>query len=351
MGMDEVPCIRLNMTAKQARAYVIGDNKLAELAGWDEGILKEELAALLDQNFDVSLIGFDDQCVADLLREHEEGKTDPDEVPDLAEESVSQTGDIWLLGDHRLMCGDSSNSGDVALVMAGERATIVFTDPPYGVSIGKKNQMLNSFQKAGRNLKDIKDDDLKPEELKAAILPAFKNIRSIVMSEDCTVFVTSPQRGELSMMMMVTMQEADLRPRHVLIWKKDSPTFSMGRLDYDYQHEPILLTWGKKHKRPMKGEHRTSVWEIAKPKKSKDHPTMKPVELVENALLNNSDSGDIVFDAYSGSGTTIMAAQRQGRKGRAIEIDPHYVDVAVKRWQDFTGRKAILRQTGRHSTT
>jgi len=151
------------------------------------------------------------------------------------------------------------------------------------------------------------------------------------MADDCTVFVTAPQGGDLSMMMMMMMREAKLPVRHVLIWKKNQPTFSLGRLDYDYQHEPILLTWGKRHKRPMQGNHRTSVWEIDKPRSSKEHPTMKPVELVENALLNNSDRADVVYDAYSGSGTTIIACENLGRRCRAVEIDPGYVAVAIER--------------------
>ena len=142
------------------------------------------------------------------------------------------------------------------------------------------------------------------------------------------------------MMMMMMMKEAGLMVRHVLIWKKDAPTFSMGRLDYDYQHEPILLTWGVRHKRPMQGAHRTSVWEIPKPRASKEHPTMKPVELVENALLNNSEQGDIVFDGYCGSGTTIIACEKVSRRARAIEIEPKYCDVTIRRWEDLTGKRA-----------
>jgi len=172
------------------------------------------------------------------------------------------------------------------------------------------------------------------------LLPTFKNIKSIVMSDDCTVFVTAPQGGELGMMMM--MKEAGLPVRHVLIWKKNAPTFSMGRLDYDYQHEPILLTWGKRHKRPMLGKHKTSVWEIDKPRKSAEHPTMKPVELIENAALNNSDRNDIVFDSFSGSGTTIIACENLNRKCRAIEIDPGYVAVAIERWAQHTGKTPEL---------
>ncbi len=161
------------------------------------------------------------------------------------------------------------------------------------------------------------------------------------MSDDCTVFMTAPQGGELGMMMMM-MKDAGLPIRHVLIWKKNAPTFSMGRLDYDYQHEPILLTWSKRHKRPMLGTHKTSIWEIDKPRRSAEHPTMKPPELYVNAYMNNSDAGDVAYEPYSGSGTAIIAAQSTGRKCRAIEISPAYVAVALQRWADATGKTPVL---------
>jgi len=272
----------------------------------------------------------------------EDAEPQIDKGAELAAKWGTARGQIWQLGEHRLMCGDSTSAEDVARLMGGEKASFIFTDPPYGVAIGEKNRMLNSFHKAGKNLTDIEDDSLSPDDLKAKLLPAFKNIKHIVMAEDCSVFVTAPQNGDLGLMMMIMMWEAGLPVRHVLIWKKNVPTFSMGRLDYDYQHEPILFTWGKRHKRPMKGAHRTSVWEIDKPRASKEHPTMKPVELVVNALLNNSDAGDVVYDAYGGSGTTLMACEAQGRRGRLIEIAPEYVAVALERWATATGKTPVL---------
>ncbi|HUU94951.1 MAG TPA: site-specific DNA-methyltransferase, partial [Phycisphaerae bacterium] len=150
-----------------------------------------------------------------------------------------------------------------------------------------------------------------------------------------------PQGGELGMMMMMMMmQEASLPVRHVLIWKKNQPTFSMGRLDYDYQHEPILMTWGKRHKCYRQGPFRTSIWEVPKPRKSAEHPTMKPVALVTNALLNHTLVGQNVADIFLGSGTTLIAAEQLGRRCYGMEIEPRYVDVIVKRWEDFTGKKA-----------
>jgi len=268
------------------------------------------------------------------------GQVIEDEVPEPPAIPVVQTGELWLLGEHRLLCGDATNPEDVQRILNGSKVSCVFTDPPYGVSVAAKNRLLNTVQPSGRCLADVVDDDLSPEDLEARLLPAFVNIRELAMADDCTVFLTAPQGGELGMMMMM-MQKAGLKVRHVLIWVKNQPTFSMGRLDYDYQHEPILLTWLARHKRPMAGQHRTSIWPINKPRASPDHPTMKPVALYANAYLNNSDQGDCVFDPYCGSGTAFAAAEQVGRKCRGIEVEPKYCDVTLQRWQSLTGKQAI----------
>jgi len=296
------------------------------------------------------------KLLADLAEEHglsygaSAGSSVEDVEPqvDLADQLAvkwgTAPGQLWQLGEHRILCGDSANAEDVDRLMAGDKAARVLTDPPYGVTIGAKNRELAAMDKgkARRATADIVDDDLAPDQLKARLLPAFENIRNRVMAEDCSVFVTAPICGGIDTVMLDMMREAGLPVRHVLIWKKNQPTFSLGRLDYDYQHEPILFTWGKRHKRPMKGAHRTSVWEIARPRASAEHPTMKPVELVENALLNNSDAGDIVYDAYSGSGTTLVACETQGRKARVMEIMPGYVAVALERWATATKKTPEL---------
>lgn len=336
LGMTEVPVhVAAGLSATQAKAYRIADNRTGEEAEWDYELLPLELTELRDAGFDLGLTGFDAEALGGIIGPKD---TTEDDAPPLPKEPKTTTGDLILLGRHRLLCGDSAKREDVDRALAGALPSLMFADPPYGVAIGAKNRMLNSFQEAGRNLTDIKDDALNPEALKAQLLPAFINAREIA-AEDCTFFVTAPQGGELGMMMMM-MQEAGLRPRHVLIWKKNSPTFSMGRLDYDYQHEPILLTWCKRHKRPMQGKHKSSVWEIDKPRSSKEHPTMKPVELVGNALLNNSDPGDVIFDPYLGSGTTLIAAEQLNRTCCGIEISPAYCDVIVTRWETLTGQRA-----------
>jgi hypothetical protein len=331
MGWGEIPFIvrHTDLTEEQKKEYRIRDNKTGEIADWDFEILEADFTpeVLVDFGFDIK----------DLTQP----EVTEDEAPPAPETARTVKGDIYTLGNHRVMCADSGMIDDVEKLLQGDRPTLCFTDPPYGVSIGKKNAMLSSFHKAGSNLTDIENDDMKPEDLKKLLVPIFSNMK-IISAEDCTFFVTAPQGGELGMMMMMMMMDAGLPTKHVLMWYKNSPTFSMGRLDYDYQHEPILLTWGKKHKRPMKGEHRTSVWKIDKPRACKEHPTMKPVELYANALLNNSDPGDIAIDPFGGSGTMVIACEQTGRKARVIELTEHYCDVIVQRWVNLTGGKVIL---------
>ena len=263
-----------------------------------------------------------------------------DEPPEPPLNPVSKPGDIWELGQHRVMCGDSSDPEAWKQLMSGEKGDMVFTDPPYGVAIGDKNAALQTVQKSGRITENIENDTLSQEDLYEMLKKAFENVRDNCTDEAC-YFVTSPQGGSLGLMMMMMMRDAGLEVRHVLMWEKNSPTFSIGRLDYDYQHEPIFYTWTKKHHNFRRGENRTTVWKYNKPRKCDLHPTMKPVELVANAILDGTNEGMIVVDAFSGSGTTIIAAEQLKRKARCMELDPKYVDVIVQRWEAFTGRKAV----------
>lgn len=330
LGIKKTDIIRISgLTESQQIEYRITNNKTGELAEWDFEILEADFTPeeLLDFGFDIK----------DLTQP----EVKEDDAPAIPETARTVKGDVYTLGNHRVLCGDSSMIDEVEKLLNGDKPSLLFTDPPYGVSIGKKNKMLNSFQPSGRNLTDIENDDSTPEELFNLLKTIMLNMK-IVCSEDCTFFVTAPQGGGLGMMMMMMMKEASLPVRHVLMWLKNSPTFSMGRLDYDYKHEPILLTWGKKHKSIMAGEQRTSVWSFDKPLKNKEHPTMKPVGLYANAMLNNSEAGDITIDPFAGSGTMIIAAEQTNRKARCIEISEHYCDVIVQRWVNFTGGKVIL---------
>lgn len=347
LGLETVPCIRLgHLSETQKRAYIIADNQLALNSGWDDDMLRAELQDLQGIEFDMDLLGFDVETLEDLLFiEPDRDNSKEDEVPEAPAITVSKLGDVWLLGKHRVMCGDATSIEAVNKLMAGKKADMVFTDPPYGVSIGDKNKMLNSFQKSGRNLDNLEGDSLSPDELYLILIKAFKNAH--LMLNNCgAVYVCSPQGGGLGMMMMMMMKDAGLEVRHVLNWIKNSPTFSLGRLDYDYQHEPILFTWKKTHKKIMLGDHKTSCWFIDKPKESKLHPTMKPVNLPKNAILNSSERNDIVLDLFGGAGSTLISCEKTQRINRTMELIPAYCDVICQRWQTYTGQQAILEATG-----
>lgn len=342
LGMTEVPCIRLdNLTDEQRRAYALAHNKTAELSTWDAELLPLELEDL--PTIDMAGFGFDlDKVAGDFLKAREAVKVEEDDFDPGAEvEKRAKLGDIWQLGDHRLMCGDSTDPDAWNRLMDGELADMVFTDPPYGVAIGDKNKALNAVQKAGRRTENIKGDTMTEEQLYEMLKKAFENVRDNC-AEDACYFVTSPQGGSLGLMMMMMMKDAGLPVRHVLMWRKNTATFSLGRLDYDYQHEPIFYTWTKKHHNYREGDQRTTVWDYDKPRKCDLHPTMKPVALVANAVLDGSRGGMLVLDAFGGSGTTLIACEQLGRRCRMMELDPHYVDVIIDRWEKMTGKEAFL---------
>ena len=216
---------------------------------------------------------------------------------------------------------------------------MIFTDPPYGVAIGDKNKMLNAVQKAGRRCENIENDTLSVDALYEVLTRCMSNGRECC-TDDALYYVCAPPGGDFGLMMMM-MRDAGLNVRHQIVWKKNSATFSLGRLDYDYKHEAIMYTWTKSHHNRRRSAFRTSVWDIDKPHKSDLHPTMKPVELVSACLLDGSDEGSVVLDLFGGSGTTMIAAEQLGRKAYLMEIDPHYCDVIIARWEKLTGKQAV----------
>ena len=317
---------------KKRKKLALADNSTSDKVQWDF----DHIAA----DFDLSeLPDFGIDALPDMAPVE---PVEEDDAPEVSETAPrAKKGDIWQLGDHRLMCGDSSSSGDVEKLMSGEKADMVFTDPPYGVAIGDKNSILNKFDKAGRCKQNIANDNISLSDLYSLLVKAMTNCRENC-KDDAVYFVSSPQGGELGLMMMMMMKEAGLPVRHILMWEKNNATFSLGRLDYDYQHEPIFYTWTKKHKNYRKGEFRTTVWKYDKPHKSDLHPTMKPVALVANCLRDGSAEHDIVLDLFGGSGTTLIACEQLSRKARLMEIDPHYCDVIITRWETLTGKQAQL---------
>lgn len=331
---EEVVDVRVpsrKLTEAELKEYNLRSNK--NVAEWDFDILTK--------HFDIEMlknVGFD---MKDIPESEILIGSDADDAPAPPKKAKTKLGNIYTLEQHRLMCGDSTNQQSIATLVGKEYPDMIFTDPPYGVSIGDKNKMLNSVQPSGRCIENISNDTLSPEKLYPILLAAFKNAATY-SKDKCAFYVASPQGGGLGMMMMMMMKDSGLEVRHVLNWVKNSPTFSLGRLDYDYQHEPILFTWKKTHKKIMHGEHKTSCWFIDKPRESKLHPTMKPVAIPENAILNSSETGDIVLDMFGGAGSTLIACEKTKRRCRMMELDPIYCDVIVKRWEEYTGKKAVL---------
>ena len=328
LGLKTVPVILADdLTPDQVKAFRLADNKTGELAGWDFEKLEVELSEL---EMDMEGFGFE-------IEEKEiEGLTDDDEVPEDVN-PVCQLGQIWKLGEHRVMCGDSTKAEDVAKLMDGEKADMVFTDPPYSVNYEIKQKEV--LGKKGYN--HISGDNLSVDNISEQIWkPVFKNLYDIA-KDDCSFYVTMPQGGDQMMMMMMMMMGEKWQIKHELIWIKKSPVFSMGRLDYDYQHEPIMYGWKKSHHFYGAGKYVKSIWEIDRDSDG-SHPTMKPVELIENAILNSSIKDMVVADYFLGSGSTLIAAEKTNRRCYGMEIDPHYCDVIIKRWEDFTGNKSEL---------
>ena len=343
-GDTEFPCVEISgLTETQRRAFVHADNLLSQ-SGTDEAILRAEMQALQAAGFDVAITGFDPAGLV-LGEDDEEApeirEDDFDEEP--PEEPRTKRGQIWQLGEHRLMCGDATSAEDVQCLVGDHPADMTFTDPPYGLAIGDKNKMLDEAGggKSGRCKENIVGDTLTEDELYPLLKAAFVNVRE-ASAEDAVYYVTSPQGGSLGlMMMMMMMRDAGLPVRHVLMWRKNAPTFSVGRLDYDYQHEPIFYTWTERHHNFRRGKYRSTVWDFPKPRASRLHPTMKPVELVVNAILDGTETGMIVLDPFGGSGTTIIACEQLGRRCRMMEADPRYCDVIVARWEAAAGQEAV----------
>lgn len=301
--------------------------------------LKDLLVEIDDGSVDMELTGFDEHELQDIFGfEGKEGLTDDDAVPDVVE-PISNTGDLWLLGEHRVLCGDATKREDIERLMDGKKADMVFTDPPYGVSYADKNKFLNAITPAHRIQEPIQKDHELPKDMAEFWLKAFINNYEF-MKKDASYYVTGPQGGDL--LLLLSLKESGLILKHMLIWAKNNHV--LGRCDYNYKHEPILFGWKEKHKF-YGSSSETSLWLIDKPLKSDLHPTMKPVVLIEKAINNSSKGEDLILDTFLGSGSTLIACEKTDRICYGMEIDKHYVDVIVKRWEDFTGKKAELERS------
>jgi DNA modification methylase len=338
LGLAEVPCIELaHLSDTQRRAYILADNRLALNAGWDDELLRIELGELQSLDFDLDLLGFDDGELQDLLaggEESRDGLADEDAVPEVPATPVSRPGDVWIMGSHRLLCGDATVASSYDTLLQGESVDMVFTDPPYNVNYansakdklrGKDRAILND--NLGADFHDF---------LLAALTPTVQHCRGAVY-----VAMSSSELDTLQS----AFRAAGGHWSTFIIWAKH--TFTLGRADYQRQYEPILYGWPQGAQRHWCGDRdQGDVWNIKKPAKNDLHPTMKPVELVERAIRNSSRPGNVVLDPFGGSGTTLIAAEKSGRSARLIELDPRYVDVIVRRWQDWSGQQASRESDG-----
>ena len=338
LGLEVVPVVVLDhLSPTQRRALVIADNRIAENAGWDDAMLRIEIAALQDDDFDVSLTGFDADALAELMAGNEpdgEGETDDDAVPDVSETPVSRPGDVWLLGGHRLLCGDSTVTESYDRLLDGEQVDMVFTDPPYNVNYA--NSAKDKMRGKDRAILNDNLGDGFYDFLLAALSPTIAHCRGGIY-----VAMSSSELDVLQ----AAFRAAGGKWSTFIIWAKN--TFTLGRADYQRQYEPILYGWPEGAQRHWCGDRdQGDVWNIKKPQKNDLHPTMKPVELVERAIRNSSRPGNVVLDPFGGSGTTLIAAEKSGRLARLIELDPKYADVIVRRWQEWTGKQATRESDG-----
>jgi DNA modification methylase len=331
LQLTEVPVIVLDhLTDAQKRAYVIADNQLALNAGWDEELLRVELAALQDEDFNLGLVGFEDDELARLLAAQEaaEGLTDEDAIPELPETPISMAGDLWILGPHKLLVGDTTLQADVQRLMAGDAADLVFTDPPYNVDYeGYTEERLK-----------IKGDRMSDADFKQFLERAFRSYRTRV-KPGASLYVCHSSSWQREF--QNALETAGFEVRCQIIWAKNTFAWGFGR--YKFQHEPMFYCHVAGEKDPWYGDKsQSTLWQEKKPAANRIHPTAKPVELVERALLNSSKSGDVVADLFGGSGSTLIGCERRGRHARLMEIDPKYADCIVRRYQDYTGKQARL---------
>jgi DNA modification methylase len=337
LGLEQVPVIELaHMTEAQRRAYVLADNQLALNAGWDEALLRLELADLSDLGFDLGLIGFGAGELERLLAgDSRTGLTENDDAPALPEQAITRPGDLWLLGEHRVLCGDATVLVDIERVLGGQLADLTFTDPPYNVDYANSPK-----DKLRGKHRPILNDDL-GSGFEASLYDACINILQVTKG---AVYVCMSS-SELDTLQRA-FRAAGGRWSTFIIWAKN--TFTLGRPDYQRQYEPILYGWQDGADHYWCGARdQADVWFFDKPVRNDLHPTMKPVALVERAIRNSSKTRDIVLDPFGGSGSTLIACEKTGRHARLIELDPKYVDVICRRFEAFSGTVAVLEGGGR----
>ena len=323
-GITEVPCVFADyLTEAQKKAYIIADNRMAMDAGWDEELLRVEIEALQAEAFDVSLTGFDPNEIDDLFKENlKDGLHDDDFdiEAELKKPTFTKAGDVWALGRHRLVCGDSTKKETYDILMDGKKANLVLTDPPYNV---------NYEGTAGK----IKNDHMANDAFYQFLLDAFTNMEA-VMADDASIYVFHADTEGLNFRR--AFADAGFYLSGCCIWKKNS--LVLGRSPYQWIHEPVLFGWKKSGKHAWyAGRKETTVWEYDKPKKNADHPTMKPIALLAYPIMNSSMTNALVLDPFGGSGSTLIACEQSERTCYTVELDEKYCDVIVKRYIEQVG--------------
>ena len=338
LGLETVPVVLADdLTPMQIKAFRILANRSATWADWDEDLLRLELEELQLDDFDLAFTGFDDDELLEIMAGEEtttEGNTDEDAAPEVPVTPVSKSGDVWIMGQHRLLCGDSTDAASYDTLLGNERVAMIFQDPPYNVDYA--NTAKDKLRGTNRPILNDNLGDGFQDFLLAAFKPALARCNGAVY-----VAMSSSELDTLQ----AAFRAAGGKWSTFIIWAKN--TFTLGRSDYQRQYEPILYGWPEGATRHWCGDRdQGDVWHFNKPRVNDLHPTMKPVELVERAIRNSSRPGDVVLDPFGGSGTTLIAAEKSGRQARLIELDPKYVDVIVRRWQEYAGAQAVRESDG-----
>jgi site-specific DNA-methyltransferase (adenine-specific) len=334
LGFKEVPItIADNLTEEQINAYRIADNRTAEESEWDSELLKMEIKELEAKDFKLDLLGFNEDQLNDLLFEEKQGLTDEDEVPETPEEPISKLGDIWKLGKHKLICGDSTAEETFKNLFNNNKADLIFTDPPYNVDYSGRGE---------NDLGKIKNDNMGENDFIDFLCKNFNLMSDYLKPLGC-IYVCHPDSHSKPKIAFEINFEKFFKKSSTIIWDKGNA--GMGWQDYRSQHEPILYGWKEgQGKHSFYGDRKnTSIWSVKRDNVSGyKHPTQKPVALSQKAVLNNSKEDDIIFDSFLGSGSTLIACEKTNRKCYGIELDPKYCDIIIKRWENFTGKKAEL---------
>lgn len=324
-GIEEVPCVFVDyLTEAQKKAYILADNRFAQDAGWDEELLRIEIESLQGADFDVSLTGFDPDELADLFADDSDSDVKDDDFDlsaALEKAAFVKKGDIWTVGRHRLMCGDATSADDVAALMDGKRANLVVTDPPYGVSFKSSDGLT------------IENDSMKGDEFYQFLLAAFQNVVANLEKGGAAYVFHADTEG---LNFRRAFQDAGFHLAGCCIWVKNS--LVLGRSDYQWQHEPVLYGFLQNGKHPWYSDRKqTTIWNYDKPKRNKNHPTSKPLDLLGYPICNSSQENGIVIDTFGGSGSTLMACEQSGRICYMLELDEKYASVILRRYVEDTG--------------